>query len=138
MHDGARAARKRHLEGLLSELGLSLRTDSELCNRYIQHGLDTKRSGIYDVRHVIQRMAESEYLHKYCNFSLGYEWARACLQYRNGQRLPKTEWKRLINRCVLATTISGRFPPVWPWMEGISPEAWRLTNDRSPEFYCYP
>jgi hypothetical protein len=124
------------LSDALKLVGLVVRQDSELCWDFILYGDEAKVTT--DVADISQRMAKAEYLHKYCDFQLGYEIAQntAKKRVKSGQPLlPQQHWFQCINECVLQTTLLGTYPDVWPWLmeDTYSPDQWRRANT-APEW----
>ena len=124
------------LSDAMQLVGLVIRQDSELCWDYILYGDKAKLTN--DVGDISQRMAKAEYLHKYCDFQLGYDIAQNLAKKRakGGQPpLPQQHWFQCINECVLQTTLLGEYPDVWPWLmeEGYTPDQWRRSNT-APEW----
>lgn len=131
--DLAEDQKERHtlLETAMSAVGLEIRKDSDLSWDYILYGDKAKVSK--DVTDISTRMAQAEYLHKYCEFQLGYDVAQAIAKKRNktGQpALPYQQWLLCINECVLQTTLTGVYPERWPWLmeQSFTPEEWRVAN----------
>lgn len=122
-----RTVREEELQVALSELGLTLREDSTLCRNYIEYG---DKADISNVDLIAHRMAETRYLHEYCNFNLGYNLARGVIRYLNGP-MPPPQWQETIRQCVLLTSNAGEFPPSWPWLQGLSPQEWRQEFDKT-------
>ena len=120
------------LEQVIGEVGLYVREDSDLCWDYILYGEEAKFSA--DPIVIARKMAEAEYLHKYCEFQLGYDIAQNMAQKRSRQGQPPLDqqrWFELINSCVLKTTRTGKFPDEWPWLIGVSPKEWKRENNVS-------
>ena len=127
-------ARRTELHTLLNNAGIaSIPKNSVLCSDYIQLG---KNARVTDVQAIVKKMCESKYLHEYCNFDLGYHMAKGVITYR-GAAIPRDQWRELVNKCVLLTTGPTRFPPQWPWLSNITPNAWKKDNDRTSSL-LYP
>jgi hypothetical protein len=85
-------------------------------------------------------MAQAEYLHKYCNFILGKKIAKNTLRRMKKEKgkhfiLPRNEWLKLINDCVLSTTKSKMFPDKWPWLYNVTPKQYKLQNDATRQIF---
>jgi hypothetical protein len=83
---------------------------------------------------VVDRMEIAHYLHNYCDFSFGlqiaYAWLRA---HTNGVKLPKPQWRVLVNKCAMLTTdMPNKFPVPWPWHLGFSPGEWMQMHSVTP------
>jgi len=128
--------RFHQLKTNLASKGLELRQDSDLCWDYVLCG--EKAKNLKDPVLIAQRMAEAEYLHKYCDYQRGYNIAQNIAKKRRIQKLPalaRQDWLELINEMVLVyTTILGTYPEVWPWMQNISIEEWKLKNTKTDMF----
>ena len=121
-------ARSTELRALLHSAGIaSIPRDSILCSDYIQLGENAR---VTDVQEIVKKMCECKYLHEYCNFDLGYHMAKGVITYR-GAAIPRDQWRELVNKCVLLTTGLTRFPPQWPWLNNITPNAWKKDHDRT-------
>lgn len=119
------------LETSLKDIGLSLRDDSDLCWNFILYG---NQASVSDVDMITQMMAKAEYLHKYCDFQLGYNIAQNIAKKRAKSGQPPAlqhQWVELVNSCVLQTTDLNAFPYTWPWLESISPEEWKRQHTLS-------
>jgi hypothetical protein len=123
--DNEQIGRKDLLESLLKEKKLYLRNDSDISWDYVLYGSQAQISDPYVIT---QRMCEAHYLHNYCNFYLGRRIAYNTNKDR-GQVLPYQKWQELINRSTLLTTDLKKFPDVWPWLKGLSPDEWKKKHD---------
>lgn len=102
-------ARKALLEKALIEQGLSLRQDSELCRRFIAGSIK------WDVRAIVQRMAEMKVLHEYWDFNR-YRQEAISEAREEGEWLEKDELADRIEDLALEDH-GGAYPDVWPWIE---------------------
>lgn len=122
--------RLRLLKKHIRAQGIRLRQDSDVCWDYILYGEEAKF--MTDPAKIARKMAEAEYLHKYCDFQLGYDEAQkqAKIRAQCGQvPLDRQSWLEAVNKAVLKTTRIQTFPEVWPWNLGISPHEWQLKNN---------
>ena len=135
---GAQQENRRELTMALDALGLKLRSDSAICAEYIQFRtlLDMPTTA----EDVAKKMAESHYLHNYCDFQGGYRLAHNTIQFRRTvlrEEIKQTnqEWLDLIRECVLATTRQKDFPARWPWLDGVEPKTWMQEYDMTDEIF---
>lgn len=124
--------RRSQLINALGELELTLRDDSFICHDYIENG---ERANIPNVHNIVQKMAQARYLHQYCNFKLGYQIAHGVMRY-NGSHFPQQKWFEVVSRCVLLTTVDGKFPSEWPWLRGVSPADYKRRHDLTQHIMC--
>jgi hypothetical protein len=128
---GEQLVRYKELKSGLEAEGLQLRDDSQLCWDYVRLGSGAKWN---DPKQIVQKMCEAEYLHKYCNFQFGYGKAQRQM-WKNatygGKVLNEQSRHNAIRRAVLSTTRTQRFPPMWPWQQGMTPSEWMELNDLS-------
>jgi hypothetical protein len=122
--------RRRNLLLALDQMGIQFREDSIVCKSWIQHG---KGGRCPNLDTVVLLMCQAKYLHEYCNFDLGYEFAMGAVRH-NGHRFPRHVWYHVLRQCVLSTTTSRCFPYVWPWLQQIpvEPRDWLQRYDASP------
>ena len=95
-----REFRKNILVAELAKMKLELRSDSKLCQLYINRGSE-------DIKYVVRRMCEMKYLFEYCNLR---EKIGQLIQEYGGHfpgMLEKAE------RQILKTR---RYPEIFPWM----------------------
>jgi hypothetical protein len=108
------------LEKGLYNLGLGIRQDSELCWTYVLH--DRYLPPCQNIADICLKMAQAEFLHKYCDFQKGYEAAQKIAEERKHKRqrpLPKQDWLDLITTCVLKTRNLTEFPTRWPFQNRV-------------------
>lgn len=106
------------LKRFMKKEGIYIRRDSDVCWDYILFGDDAKF--LKDPSKIAKKMAEAEYLHKYCDFQLGYDIAQDLAKNRAKEGQPpwsRQEWLEQINTAVLNTTELKAFPKQWPWQE---------------------
>lgn len=110
--------RYQTLARYLDDNMMQYRSDSAVVKAYI-HGYDIT------LDQVLRHLQVARYLHTYCDFQTGRQMAYAFVRASNTHRIPKKDWRRLVNRCVMLTTTSAfQFPSPWPWELGLSPRAW--------------
>jgi hypothetical protein len=115
----------------LSKYGLHLRSDSQLCNEYIEYGEDAQYN---DVNTIVSKMCEAHFFHFYCNHEVGHLIAVNTKRHRKSRhrrRYSGQQFLRLLRRCILLTTRYNRLPDIWPWTVDISPQEWRHHHDIS-------
>lgn len=129
--------RKEALEFALAKFQLVLRDDSVLCRDFILNGRQAK---ISDLDQLVVKMCQAHYLHLYCNHELGHYIAHntKTARRRKGSKYHADRFYRLLQRCVLLTTDLAKFPSTWPWMQNITPEAWREVHDLSEWILNFP
>jgi hypothetical protein len=121
-------SRRNYLSRKLTESGLFLRTDSDLCWDYILYG---DEATVSSVGKIVLHMTTARYLHEYCNFQAGYEIAQrtSAQNARMGKDpLRYQQWLDLVNSCVLSTSKTWMFPRIWPWLNNINPVMWNAMS----------
>jgi hypothetical protein len=116
------------LVAALSDQGVVIPSDSELCREYILYGEQAK---VPILHIVVKKMCESKYLHEYCNFDLGYSMAKGIITFHIGNAVAQKKWMEMVRKCVLLTTGSTKFPRTWPWLQNVSARAWKAKHDRT-------
>ena len=104
------------LKGFMKKEGIYIRKDPDICWDYILFGDEAKF--LKDPAQIARKMAEAEYLHKYCDFQLGYETAQKQAKIRAANGQPpwnRQQWLEQVNTAVLHTTELRQFPEQWPW-----------------------
>jgi hypothetical protein len=121
-------SRLNYLSRKLTENGLVLRKDSDLCWDYILYG---DEASVSSVKQIVLHMATARYLHEYCNFQAGYDIAqRTSVQNARMGKDPLRyqEWLNLVNNSVLTTSKTCMFPRIWPWLNNTSPAMWNVMS----------
>lgn len=107
----ARNKRKEKLIGELSKYKLKLRSDSVLCEKYINGSKE------FTLDEVVERMCEMKYLFEYCNMNAckeeAFEMQREefCAGY-----IPDVPVFEQAEMIALKKYSNGRYPDVFPWM----------------------
>jgi hypothetical protein len=110
----------------LMKNNIRFRNDSDLCWDYVFHA---SRARVPKPADIVLKLQKSKYLHEFCNFPLGLEFANQVKEKLG--RLQKDNWLRLLRKCVLATTDLKGYPKVWPWELDISVATWKSQHDRT-------
>ena len=95
-----RADRKKLLIQKLNEKRLSLRSDSTLCENYINYG-------DMDVDYVVHRMCQMKYLYDYCGAKAITDRLYHQRKHRNGVKLIDIAEKQILKK--------HKYPEIWPW-----------------------
>ena len=122
-------ARKTRLETLLREDGMEWRDDSVLCRQWVEQGSDEKYTTAHDI---VNKMGEAKFMWEYCNYDFGRTIANNSRDRRKqvtGKKMPSHVYLSLLRRCVINTTRDGEMPWRWPWLNNITPEQWKSTED---------
>ena len=102
--------RKEELVNALKAYGMVLRSDSELCKKYIDGDLNDTDWTVSDI---VRRMCEMRYLYTYCHF-------QECKnQVYNEFRYDKYMMYQISDeaeKMALQKYSNGRYPSVFPWM----------------------
>ena len=102
--------RKEELVNALKAYGMVLRSDSELCKKYIDGDLNETDWTVSDI---VRRMCEMRYLYTYCHF-------QECKnQVYNEFRYDKYMMYQISDeaeKMALQKYSNGRYPSVFPWM----------------------
>lgn len=106
-----REHRRMNLESALAKLGLSLRSDSELCHLYIMHG---ERSIFLDT--LVDEMAFMKYLYEYTDYPDALEDEVERLQHESGYYYPGI-WRD----ASISVKMKYSRPPTWPWLAEARP-----------------
>jgi len=123
--------RRDELASHLTEVGLVIRSDSTLCQEYIQGKRPKKQ-----LESIVRLLAREKLFREYC------EWARMW-KYKEDERHEVIEAGFIPDTDVyddVKYTLSDRLwkreePPkdyIWPWLRGLTPETWRQTDEYKP------
>lgn len=98
--------RKHQLVLALENSGLKLRSDSSLCNGYIDGTITD-----WTLDRIVERMCQMKYLYDYCDFNKYFQQAR-----NNSDRYNRDE--PLFDKAErLALKACGGYPKVFPWLK---------------------
>lgn len=107
--------RKEELVNGLKEFGMVIRSDSELCKKYIDGELDDDTE--WTVPKIVRRMCEMRYLYGYCHMQecknkvyrekKEYGYDRDIMMYQISDEAEEMALKKYSN---------GRYPTIFPWM----------------------
>jgi hypothetical protein len=99
--------RKKELKEILDKHGLTIRSDSKLCNGYIDGTIKDK-----SLEWIAHRMCQMKYLFEYCNFNQAYQEA-----LDNGYHHDLFDEAEQI-----AISKVGGYPFIFPWLTKPNPQ----------------
>ena len=99
----------------LNDAGLELRSDSRLCQQYIDGTLDVS------IPYIVEIMCEMKYLHEYCDMYKAYNQATEYYRKQGIHRFYRHD-KDLENLAIdfaleQNPDCEGRYPDQWPWLD---------------------
>jgi len=104
--------RRNKLISALAEYKLDLRSDSQLCKKYIDG------SNEYNIQNIVQRMCEMKYLYDYCNMNEccdeAYERYNDELNAGYFPDMSVSEHGEII---ALSKYSNNKYPDIFPWMK---------------------
>ena len=104
-----KSKRKKELIKALEEKGLELRSDSKLCQMYID-------GSKWTLAQVVQRMCQMKYLYDYCDMDAYYEEARES-QYEEREAGYYPDMSIMEEAEDRALRKHGFYPQEWPWLK---------------------
>jgi len=108
--------RKHNLIITLRKHGLALRSDSKLCEGYIDGSIKD-----YTLDEIADRMCEMKYLYEYCDFDSAYQKAYEDQQEEyNAGYYPDCTVFEQAEMSVLSDV--GGYPTVFPWLKKSNPQ----------------
>ena len=103
---------REKLINALSDHGLELRTDSKLCQQYIDGELTE-----WTLEAVVQRMCQMKYLYDYCDMDQAYQEAREKqIEELNAGYFPDCSIFDQAEMIALEK-VQGKYPEEWPWIQ---------------------
>ena len=119
-----RASRRAALTAALSAAGLTLRSDSSLCEMYLQSG---EACG-WTIPRIVKRMCQMKWLHEYTSYATELRDIRAACRDA-GEWWDAQETQDSAEHCVVSE--HGGWPSVWPWQAQNANEDYTPSNSAS-------
>lgn len=108
-----RNQRKSELVDAMNQYHLVIRSDSKLCEGYIDGTIKN-----WTLPQIVERMCQMKYLYEHTNFSDEYDSVRKDMyyygDYPSSEEIFDTAEHNILSKC-------GGYPKIYPWMKGASP-----------------
>jgi hypothetical protein len=104
--------RRSQLSSELKKVHVELRSDSKLCNGYIDGSLDN-----WTISQIIKRMCEMKFLYEYCDMNAAYEKAKQNFYNSRYDRYERYNTQEIFEDAErIALRRSNGYPKIFPWL----------------------